>query len=244
MPAYILGLLLCAVFTSILSNGFYKIYREQLRLDETRRRMTSAITHEFKTPLGIIRTYSEGIKENIAEDKKDHYLDIIIDETYRMDKMVLEMLDLSKLELKLYKLKKELLCINDLVQKVLKNDEKIFCDSNIIVNYEYDEIYEINADYFRIEQVIQNLLSNAVNNAKSKIQISIETHSVHFFNDGNKIDEEKITLIWDIFYKEDNSRNNHGTGIGLTIVKNILELHNMQYGVKNTENGVDFWFVF
>ena len=134
--------------------------------------------------------------------------------------------------------------MNELFSKILKKNEKLLNDKNIKINYKSDEIYEIEGDYFRLEQVIDNLLSNAMNHAKEKINITIENRVVIIENDGEHISEDKINLIWDMFYKEDESRerSERRSGIGLAIVKNILELHNMEFGALNTEFGVKFWF--
>ena len=236
--------IIIGILTIILSKGLYKIYEKQIQLEKNRRELTSTIAHELKTPLGIIKAYSESIKENISERKRDYYLDVIIDETDKMDKLVLEMLDLSKLESRAYELKKEAFCINELFSKILKKNEKLLNDKNIKINYKSDEIYEIEGDYFRLEQVIDNLLSNAMNHAKERINITIENRVVIIENDGEHISEDKINLIWDMFYKEDESRerSERRSGIGLAIVKNILELHNMEFGALNTEFGVKFWF--
>lgn len=241
---YISVFIIIGILTIILSKGLYKIYEKQIQLEKNRRELTSSIAHELKTPLGIIKAYSESIKENISERKRDYYLDVIIDETDKMDKLVLEMLDLSKLESRAYELKKEAFCINELFSKILKKNEKLLNDKNIKINYKSDEIYEIEGDYFRLEQVIDNLLSNAMNHAKEKINITIENRVVTIENDGEHISEDKINLIWDMFYKEDESRerSERRSGIGLAIVKNILELHNMEFGALNTEFGVKFWF--
>lgn len=237
-------LVIIAVLTFVLSKGLYKTYEKQIQLEKNRRELTSAIAHELKTPLGIIKSYGESIKENISESKKDYYLDVIIDETDKMDNLVLEMLDLSKLENNAYKLKNEIFCINELFSKILKKNEKFLKDKKIKINYKSDEIYKIDGDYFRIEQVIDNLLSNAMYHAKENININIENRIVSIENDGKHISEDKINLIWDMFYKEDKSRerSERRSGIGLAIVKNILELHNMEFGVLNTEFGVKFWF--
>ncbi|WP_288326792.1 cell wall metabolism sensor histidine kinase WalK, partial [uncultured Clostridium sp.] len=241
---YISIFIIIGILTIILSKGLYKIYEKQIQLEKNRRELTSSIAHELKTPLGIIKAYSESIKENVSERKRDYYLDVIIDETDKMDKLVLEMLDLSKLESRAYELKKEAFCINELFSKILKKNEKLLNDKNIKINYKSDEIYEIEGDYFRLEQVIDNLLSNAMNHAKEKINITIENRVVTIENDGEHISEDKINLIWDMFYKEDESRerSERRSGIGLAIVKNILELHNMEFGALNTEFGVKFWF--
>lgn len=241
---YVSTFIIIVILTFILSRGLYKTYEKQIQLEKNRRELTSSMAHELKIPLVIIRSYGESIKENISESKKDYYLDVIIDETDRMDKLVLEMLDLSKLEDNAYKLKNETFCINELFSKILKKNEKLLKDKKIKINYKSDEIYKIYGDYFRIEQVIDNLLSNAMHHAKESININIEDRIISIENDGEHISKDKTNLIWDMFYKEDGSRerSERRSGIGLAIVKNILELHNMEFGVLNTEFGVEFWF--
>lgn len=246
IPLYVVSFSMVFIMVLILSRGLYKTYEKQEILEKNRRELTSAIAHELKTPLGIIRTYGEGLKEKIAEDKRDYYLDVIIDETYNMDKMVLEMLDLSKLEAKAYELKRESFCINDLVEGIIKKNEKIFNDKSIYVNYTSDKKYDVDADYTRIEQVINNLLSNAIYHTAENKTINIQISNEKFIieNEGEHIPKDKINLIWDTFYRVDSSRDRseRRTGVGLAIVKNILELHNMEFGVKNTAVGVEFWF--
>jgi two-component sensor histidine kinase len=248
IPLYLISFIMVLGMTIVLSKGLYKTYEKQEALEKNRRELTSAIAHELKTPLGIIRTYGEGLKEKIAEDKRDKYLEVIIDETYKMDKMVLEMLDLSKLEAKAYKLKKENFCINNLIEEIMKKNEKVFNDKSINVNYTSDKKYYIDADYVRIEQVINNLLSNAIYHTEENKSINIELNNGKFIieNEGELISKDKIELIWDTFYRGDSSRDRseRRTGIGLAIVKNVLQLHNFKFGVENTTIGVRFWFEF
>lgn len=248
IPLYIVSFIMVFAMVIILSKGLYKTYEKQVVLEKNRRELTSAIAHELKTPLGIIRTYGEGLKEKIAEDKRDYYLDVIIDETYKMDKLVLEMLDLSKLEAKAYELKREKFCINNLVEGIIKKNEKVFNDKKIHLNYTCDKKYNIDADYARIEQVINNLLSNGIYHTDENKTINIGLSNEKFIieNEGENIPKDKINLIWDTFYRGDSSRDRseRRTGVGLAIVKNILELHNMEFGVDNTAVGVKFWFKF
>ncbi len=116
------------VMSLILTGGLWKAEKKQLLLEKNRRALVDAIGHELKTPLGIIGSYSEGLKEKIAEDKKDHYLDVIIDETQKMNALILEMLQLSKLESDAYCLKLEQFSLNDLIKVYLKNKQKLFAD--------------------------------------------------------------------------------------------------------------------
>lgn len=248
IPLYLISFIMVLAMTLILSKGLYKTYEKQGNLEKNRRELTSAIAHELKTPLGIIRTYGEGLKEKIAEDKRDKYLDVIIDETYKMDKMVLEMLELSKLEAKAYELKRESFCINYLVEAIIKKNEKVFNDKSINANYTSDKKYDIDADYTRIEQVIDNFLSNAIYHTDENKSINIKLNNGKFIieNEGEHISKDKINLIWDTFYRVDVSRDRseRRTGIGLAIVKNVLQLHDFKFGVENTTIGVKFWFEF
>lgn len=246
VPVYVFSLIMIVLLVVILSRGLWKTYEKQILLEKNRRELTDTIGHELKTPLGIIRTYSEGLKEHISEEKRDHYLEVIIDETAKMDELILEMLDLSKLESKAYTLKEETFCLNTLIQEVLKNKERLFENQELEVTFTADQEWEIVADYKRMMQVINNLVINAIIHTPEggKIQISIEKRRVVIENEGEPIPENQLPLIWDAFYKGDKEKERceRGTGLGLSIVRNVLELHKMPYGATNTDGGVKFWF--
>ena len=248
IPIYIFSFIMTVILAIFLSNGLYGVYKKQQLLEKNRQELTNAIGHELKTPLGIIRVSCDVMKENISKEKHDHYLDIITDEVDNMDKMVIEMLDLSKLELKAYELKKEKFSLNTLVNNILKKDQVIIENRKIKVNFKVDKEYEIEADQGRMKQVISNLLSNAIENTieMGKIEISLSNEKFTIENEGENIPKEQIPFIWDSFYRGKNSKEKYkrGTGLGLAIVKNILELHNMIFGIENTKNGVEFWFKF
>lgn len=241
---YLVFLAIVIVLTGILSTGLWKNYKKQLLLEKQRREFIDAIGHELKTPLGIIRTYSEGLKENISEEKRGYYLEVIMDETDKMDELVLEMLDLSKLEAKVYVLKKETFNLNYLIEEVLKNKKKLFEDKQIQIEFRADGEQEIVADYKRMYQVINNFTMNAITHTPlgGKIVIQVEKGIVSIENEGECIKEEEIDLVWHSFYKGEKEKCQRGTGLGLAVVKNILELHHMPYGVKNIQKGVRFWF--
>lgn len=224
---------------------------KEKELENMRKEFISSASHELKTPLGIIKGFAEGIKDGIYEDKKEYYLDVILDEIEKMNELVLDLLDLSKLESKSYKLNKEEFDINRLVNYTIDKfrihlEEK---DINIIFN-KTDENIIVYADKRRIDQVIINLFSNAVRHTERNgiINININCDNEETYigieNSGNNIPKEEIIKIWDRFYRAEKSRDKKsgGTGLGLAIVKNILELHQSKYGVKNTKNGVLFYF--
>lgn len=250
MIVYIFSLIMVMVLSTILAYKLWDIYQKQQKIEKNRRDMTNAIGHDLKTPLSIIRTYSEGLKEQIAENKRDHYLSVIIDETDKMDDMVLEMLDLSKLEAKAYELKIENVNMNNIVKGVLRNNEDLVRDKVIILEYSEDKEWIIEADTKRIEQVVTNLVSNAISFTREggKIAVKLCEGKLLVENECEHLSDEKKKLIWNAFYKDDASRQRGrtgaGTGLGLSIVKNIVELHHMTYGVENIEGGVQFWIKF
>lgn len=218
--------------------------------EQSRRDLTNAIAHELKTPLGIIRGYCEGLKENINEDKKDYYLDVIIDETAQIDKMVLEMLNLSKLEANAYTLKKEPISLKAITDNEIERYKKLFEEKNIKIDLMYQDDGKIDADKTGLTYVISNFISNAIKHTpfglSIKIQVESDNGKINFTieNEGENIPDDKLIKIWDSFYKVDDSRerNDGGTGLGLSIAKNYLFLHQAQFGCENTENGVRFWF--
>lgn len=236
-----------------LSSAMAKLeedFERERKMETQRRVLTGAIAHELKTPLGIIHSYAEGLKEKIAEDKKEHYLDVIMDETERMDTLILEMLDLSKLESSAYQVNPEQMNLSALTVNVLKRFEKNISDKGIILEINSPENVFINADPHRMEQVITNFVTNAIRHTPQgrKISVSISSDENHalfeIINEGEHIPGDQLKKIWDTFYKVDISRDRSkgGTGLGLAIAGSILNLHHARYGTENVENGVRFWF--
>ncbi|AAK80388.1 signal transduction histidine kinase [Clostridium acetobutylicum] len=226
-----------------------KDIEKEKELEKMRKEFVAGVSHELKTPIGIIEGYAEGLKDNVAVTKKerDYYTDVIIDEAARMGKLVSDMLDLSQLESGNFKLTLGKFDIGEMVFKCSKkyyailDEKKIDMSINIVNGY-------VMGDQYRLEQVFTNLLNNALKYAKRKIHVNMLKENnkitIEVVNDGEKIEVDEVCKIWDKFYKTDKSRNRKvgGTGLGLAIVKNIIELHNGSYGVLNVENGVKFYF--
>ncbi|MCT4619288.1 MAG: ATP-binding protein [Marinisporobacter sp.] len=214
-----------------------------------RKEFVANVSHELKTPLGIMKGFAEGIKDGIYENKKEYYLDVIIDEIEKMNMLILDMLEVSKLESKAYKLSKDIFTIDGLILKVKAKFDHMFKEKDLTVHLNLKS-YDVYGDLNKIEQVLINLFSNAIRHTPEKETISIQliesldTVYIHIENSGTHIPKEEIHKIWDRFYRVEKSRNKNfgGTGLGLLIVKNILELHGSTYGVKNTEKGVAFYF--
>lgn len=217
--------------------------------EENRRRMTSDIAHELKTPLAVIHSYSEGLKERIAEEKRDKYLDVILAETERMDAMVLEMLDLSRLEAGRVKLSRVEFSMADMAKAVFDKLELAIEAKQLHVEYHFPEDSTVYADELRIGQVIENFATNAVKYTQinGTIRVIIRSGQVDrtfaIENDSEPLHEEALDKVWDTFYRVDESRSSKGTGLGLAIAKSIVELHGGRCYAKNTDNGVEFGFV-
>lgn len=225
---------------------------KERQLEKMRKEFVAAVSHELKTPISLIGGYAEGLKDDVFEGKeKEYYIDVIIDESKKMGDLVADMLDLSQLESGNFSLVKEKFFIDELIRTTVKRFLAVINDKNISLNINIIENMKIYADWTRMEQVITNFITNAIRHTdengsiivnmqdlESKVLVSIE-------NTGVSIPENEIEKIWGNFYKIDKSRTRKlgGTGIGLAIVKSILELHNSEYGVENTEDGVKFYFV-
>ncbi|NIK76176.1 signal transduction histidine kinase [Paenibacillus castaneae] len=229
---------------------------EEKKLSEQlRKELTANISHELKTPLGIVKGFAEGLQDGVAGDKRDRYLALIINETDRMNALIMDMLELSKFEAKAILLQPRSLSITNLIQKVIETFAQQLESKHLQIMVENEEEEEeelfVEADPRRIEQVVLNLLSNAIRYAveNSIITIGIRRTSAGkvttvIENAGSPIAEEDLTRIWDQFYRVERSRDRKsgGTGLGLAIVKHILELHESKFGVVNTNQGVAFYF--
>lgn len=220
-------------------------------LEKMRREFVAGVSHELKTPISLIEGYAEGLKDEIVQGKeRDYYIDVIIDEAQKMGNMVAEMLELSQLEHGNYKLNIESFNINEVMDVIIRKFINVIKEKNITVVRSYDSIFYVDGDKKRIEQVITNLCTNAINHTTVKEQIVFNIEEKNKFikisieNQGEEIPSEQLDKIWERFYKIDKSRNRKlgGTGLGLSIVKNIMELHKCKYGVNNTETGVKFYF--
>lgn len=249
MPTYIFlfGLMLILFF--MISRSFIKIYKQQVGLESSRQDLINAVAHELKTPLGVIRSFCEGLKEKINEDKKEHYLDVIQDETNRMEEIVSEMLALSQLESGI-ELTRHSISLKHIAEQALAQYQEAIAIKSVIAQVVSPDNCMINCDAKLIKQVILNFLSNAVHHTpeNGNINISITDGNGKFIftieNTGQHIPADKINHIWDAYYKIDTARSNpKGTGLGLAIVKSILTAHRFEYGVANTESGVKFWFI-
>lgn len=216
------------------------------RLEEQRKEFVAAASHELKTPLAIIRAYSEGIIDGVFKNKQERYLKVIIEEIEKMDKLVVDMIENSRLEASAMKpeLKEYDLCafVNKVTQRFVSpcRAENIRIETDI-----RQEPIIKRFDASLIEQVLTNFITNAMKNTHNGvIRVGVNDSCVWVENDGEHIPDEELEKIWDRFYKVDKARNRSvgGTGLGLSIAKNILLLHGAEYNAENTAQGVKFSF--
>lgn len=235
-----------------VNNQLQKDIEEKTRIDEMRKEFIANVSHELKTPIALIQGYAEGLQEGMAEDKesRDYYCDVIVDEAGKMNKMVKQLLTLSSLESGNDRTVMARFDVVELIRGVVSAARILLEQNEITVKFEVDEPCYVWADEFKIEEVITNYLSNAIHHASGEKTIVIRLHQegertrVSVFNTGTPIPEDALPNLWTKFYKVDKARTRAygGSGIGLSIVKAIMDGHHQKCGVENWENGVEFWF--
>ena len=207
------------------------------------------MAHELKTPLAVIHSYAEGLREHIAEDKRDRYTEVILAETERMDTMVLELLDLSRLEAGKVKLALDEFSLEDLTRTILERFEPRMAEKHLQLTITAKGTTHITADEARLGQVITNFAANAVKYtpAGGSIHIRMErSGGKQWFlmeNTSAPLADEVLENIWDSFYQADNARRDSGVGLGLAIARSIIGLHGGQRIARNTTDGVEFGFM-
>ncbi|ULL15976.1 HAMP domain-containing protein [Paenibacillus sp. H1-7] len=223
---------------------------QEKRLDRLRREFVAGVSHELKTPISLIGGYAEALQDNVDDGKKrDRYAAIIRQETSRMAGIVNDMLDLSQMETGQYRLQLDEFRLDEAVHYIAGNLQEYAGSGGKTIELELLPV-AVHADRFRIEQVITNLLSNALRHTRDggRLGIKMEQDSKEIrtivWNEGERIPEEELAHLWDHFYRVEKSRerDSGGTGIGLAIVRQIMQLHGGQFAVRNTEEGVEFSF--
>ena len=230
---------------------------EKSKIDEMRKSFISDVSHELKTPIALIQGYSEGLLENVNTDEESRrfYAEVILDETNKMDRLVKQLLELMKLEYGKRNFNDKEFNIVEAEAEVIRKSKVMLEEKDVQVQIDENEEINVMADDFYIEQVITNYITNAIKHVKEvdgekyiKIENRVNREKgkvrITVFNTGDNIKEEHLTKIWNRFYKVDESRNrdNGGTGIGLSIKKEIMMNYGNSYGVINKENGVEFYF--
>lgn len=232
-----------------------KDVEEKSHIDEMRKSFISDVSHELKTPIALIQGYSEGLIENVNSDEESrkYYAEVILDEATKMDKLVKQLLELMKLEYGKMNFNNSKFDIIELEKEILRKSKVIIEKENIEVEMKQNDQISVCADEFYIDQVLTNYITNAIKysteiNGERKIRVNNEVRGkkvrVTIFNTSEGLSEEELIHIWNRFYKIDESRNreNGGNGIGLSLVKAIMNNYENEYGAKNVAGGIEFYF--
>ena len=224
---------------------------KKIQIDEMRKEFLSNVSHELKTPLALIQGYAEGLQECINDDaeSREFYCDVIIDEADKMNRMVKKLLTLNQLEFGNDQVVMERFDMTELIRGVANSTKILMEQKGIRLELENPEEAWVWGDEFKVEEVITNYMSNAINHADGEKVIRVfytrfeDKLRVSVFNTGQPIPEDDIDKIWVKFYKVDKARTREygGSGIGLSIVKAIMDSFHQQCGVINHEDGVEFW---
>lgn len=234
------------------NNELQKDIEQKTQIDEMRKEFLSNVSHELKTPIALIQGYAEGLKECINDDEesRDFYCEVIMDEAGKMNTMVKKLLSLNQIEFGNNPVAMERFDMTALIHNVLASTAILMEQKEIKVIFTAQEPVYVWSDEFQIEEVVTNYVSNAINHCAGDKVIEIKMDQredavrVSVFNTGEPIPEEDLDKIWIKFYKVDKARTREygGSGIGLSIVKAIMDSINRDCGVKNYSNGVEFWF--
>lgn len=246
LPVWLFSLAMVVLLSFILYWQLSRLWKKERAMEENRRQLMNAMAHDLKTPLGIIRAYSEGLAEKVAEGKREHYCAVIVGETERMDRMLRELLELSKLESGAGRLALDDCDIAALLREQVQRYACLPEGKKLALSCSQGNCV-VKADRLRMEQAVANLLSNALRftpEGKS-IYISLTGMRLTIENEGAPIPEEQLPHIWDAFYKAGVCQGESvGSGLGLAIVKKLLDLHGFACGAENTARGVLFWIDF
>lgn len=234
------------------NNELKRDIEKKTEVDELRKEFIANVSHELKTPIAIIQGYAEGLKESVNDDPEsmEFYCDVIVDESSKMNRMVRKLLTLNQIEFGNVVEEYERFNIVEIIDNILNQTQILIKEKEAIVDFDNTRQIYVWSDEFQIEQVLTNYVSNALNHLDNEriIKISVieqgKTVRVCVENTGEHIPEESLKRIWEKFYKVDKARTREygGSGIGLSIVKAIMNSLHMQCGVENTNRGVMFWF--
>ena len=264
------------------NNELKKNLDEKTRIDDMRREFLSNVSHELKTPLALIQGYAEGLEDSVADDpeSRDYYCEVIVDEAAKMNVLVQKLLTLNQLEFGEDEVELVRFDLAELIRGKV-NSSKILADQKC-ASLEYDgpERIEVWGDEFKVEEVLTNYLSNAINHVDDEDSGHFGSHlpsapetgggadvsaagtkerriivkagltgntgkvRVSVFNTGSHIPEKDLDQVWEKFFKVDKARTREygGSGVGLSIVRAIMESFHQEFGVRNAEDGVEFWF--
>lgn len=239
---YLAGFVLTLTCGVKMALVFHRIYDSQMALEEMRRDFTNAMAHELKTPLGIIRNFAENLMERNMEDKREYYLAQIIGQTEEMDRLVMKMIEISKLDSQELVLKREKVSFSELAREQLARFEPVIKERKLLTQFEVNGEFVALGDRTYLAGAVWNLLSNAVdyNVDGGRIVIRVEMDRCVVENTGKPLGEDQLAHVFDMFYTGDKSRSkkNGHMGMGLFLAKKVFGLHGLDLTIENMEGGV------
>ncbi|MDO5020060.1 MAG: HAMP domain-containing sensor histidine kinase [Lachnospiraceae bacterium] len=234
------------------NNELLRDIEKKNEMEKMRTEFLSNVSHELKTPIALIQGYAEGLKEGVNDDEesRNYYCEVIVDEASKMNQMVQKLLTLNQLEFGNKTVSLERFDVVDLIRNYLQSSVLLCEQKGVQLKMEDYPPIHVWADEFGVEEVFNNYFTNAMNHVDGekiievRVQPTEDKVRVSVFNTGAPIPEDSIVHIWEKFYKVDKARTRAygGSGVGLSIVKAIMDSMNQPYGVLNYENGVEFWF--
>lgn len=236
----------------MLADTINHLSTELQKIEQLRKELIANVSHEFRTPLSLVKGYAETIRDvkSLSEEKREKDLNIIIEEADKLSGMINDILDLSQIQSDYYKLQKSDFKISGTIEAVVNRLHYLIEEKDLEIKTYYNKDTILYADERRIEQVIFNLVNNAINHSKAgeEINIKVLEHEdsavIEVIDQGEGISAEDLPYIWDRFYKaHGNSDKSKGSGLGLAIVKSILDAHKSSFGVESEKGkGSRFWF--
>lgn len=227
-----------------------KDIKYKTKIDSMRKEFVANVSHELKTPLSVLSGYTEILKDNVEGIDKDYYYNVILDEINNMSNLVTTLLEITSIENNLSVMKFEDINLTELVSTILYTNDILFTQKQINYSFKSDEHYYVSGNRLYLERAILNYLTNAIKYTENNHSIRVRIERNHknivitIFNEGTSIDTNDLTRIWERFYRGDKARTRdteHNLGIGLYFVRTIMDAHNGKYGVRNIDNGVEFW---
>ena len=243
-PVYGFSFALAVLFSAILAFALLRVWRKQERVEQARRDTTAALAHELKTPLSVLSATAELLSNDMAQDKRAHYLEVIRQQAARMDGSVRQMLELSRLEAGAKALRREQFTLSALAQERL--DAAVPPDAGLHTEVTVSGTDEVDADRALLARALDAILENAVQHTApgGSIFVRMENGVCAVVNTGAPIPADALPRLWEAYYQADASRAAKGDGLGLSIAKNVFDLHGFAYGAENTDEGPRFWFRF
>jgi signal transduction histidine kinase len=228
-------------------------------MDERRKEFLSSVSHELKTPIALIQGYAEALEERVVtdEENRDYYYHVISDEADKMNTLVKKLTSLNNLEAGHDELYWEEFDIVALARSVIQRGQSLPGAEDLEFQFAGPDEAWVTADDFLIEEVVFNYITNAIHYARDRKLIRVTIREieagggdagsrirVEVFNSGSYLNDEEKERVWESFYKADKSRSREygGSGLGLSVVRAVMERHQSAYGVENIEDGVSFWF--